>query len=97
MPLAQGAQAGLDARSAIGLAALLVDAQDLLFKLLVFLPSPSRMYLALAPIVVTAGRDGKGPTEQRDGMVDFQGVDPLVALLGGSERMPKVFFKISRC
>jgi hypothetical protein len=30
-------------------------------------------------------------------MLGFQGVDPLEALLGGSERIPKVFFKTSRC
>src|SRR5205823_2039457 len=44
-----------------------------------------------------AERDLQCLTERGDRMLVFHRVDPLVAFLMGSEIMPKVFFKMSRC
>ena len=97
MPLTQSAQAGLDAWAAIGLPTVFVNASDLLLEPQVFLHSGGGLTLPSLPIVIAAGRDGKALTEQGNGMRGLQGVDPLEPLLGGSEMMPKVFFKMSRC
>jgi hypothetical protein len=97
VPPAQLAQAGLDARTAISLPALLVDATDLPGQLLIFLLAFGRLALPRAPLIIAAPGCIKSLAEQRDGMLGFQGVDPLEALLGTSERMPNVFFKMSRC
>ena len=86
-----------DPRRAIGLAALLMDLANLLLEVLVFLGTAARVLLAFVPVVIATGRNFKHPAESSDGMFSFQGVDPLVALLCGSERIPKVFFKMSRC
>src|SRR5437899_7542727 len=56
-----------------------------------------RRNFSLFPIVIAAGRDLQGLAHGRDGMLGFHCVDPLVTLLGGSEMIPKVFFKMSRC
>src|SRR6266699_1594794 len=97
MALAVGAQRNLDARSAIGLAALLVNAPDLLLQALI-LPGPlAGVLLPPAPVVVAAGPDLKSLAQSGDGMLSFQRIDPLESFFGGSEMMPKVFFKMSRC
>lgn len=97
MPLAQSTQAGLDARAAIGLPTIIVNAPDLLFEPKIFLDSPWRLALTPVPIVISAGRDFERLTEHGNRMSSFQGVDPFEALFGGSEMIPKVFFKMSRC
>ena len=95
--LALLAQFHLHPRSTVGFPALLVNARDLRFESLVLLVALAGLLLAPAPFIVPAGGDLKGFAQLADGMLRFQGVDPLVALFGGSERMPKVFFKMSRC
>ena len=97
MTLATRTQLHLDSRSAVGFAAVVMDGCDLLFKLLVLLAALAGLALAPIPIVITAERDLKALAQKPNGMLGFHRADPLVALLGGSERMPKVFFKISRC
>jgi hypothetical protein len=86
-----------DARAAIGFAALEVDGFNLLSQSLVFLSSFTGFELPFLPVVIAAERDLQDLAEHRHRMMGFHRVDPLVALTGGSERMPKVFFKISRC
>src|SRR5204863_5704116 len=88
----------LDARTAIALFTLLVvDGADLHTQTLV-LPLPrTRLGLSPSPIIIATGRDLKTVAEMANGMFGFHRVNPAVPLLGGSERMPKVFFKISRC
>ena len=88
---------GADARRAIGLTAVVMNFEHLLFKLLVLLSPSARRRLPLAPVVITAGRNLKGLAHGTDAMVLAHSLDPLVALGGGSEMMPKVFFRISRC
>src|SRR5436189_4495112 len=53
--------------------------------------------LALGPIVVPAARHSEGFTKDLDRVLVFHFINPLVTLFGGSERMPKVFFRMSRC
>ena len=96
MTATQRAQAGLDARSAVGLSTVLVELTDLNFELSIFQEAPSRSAWSSHPVVIATGGDFKGLAKQPDGMLAFQGLDPLEALLGGSERIPKVFFKTSR-
>ena len=87
----------LDSRGAIGLPAFFVNVHNARFELLVLLLALAGLLLAPPPVVVAAGRNLKGLAQMLDGMFGFQGVDPLVALFGGSEMIPKVFFKMSRC
>jgi hypothetical protein len=97
MALTASPQNGLNARSTIGLAALPMNAPDLPFEALILLRAWARGILSLPPIIVAAGGDFKRLTKRGDGMFAFQCGNPLEALFGGSERMPKVFFKMSRC
>jgi hypothetical protein len=97
MPLATRSQARLDPRGTVGATAILVDVADLGFELLVLLLALARVGLPSAPSVIPARGNPKGLTQLPDGMRAFQGVDPLVALFGPSERIPNVFFKMSRC
>ncbi len=90
-------QLRLDARHPVSLAAGLMNLRDLRLQTLVF-PSPgSGLLLAVAPVVKAAGGDLERLAQPADGMVHFHRLNALVALLGGSERIPKVFFRISRC
>jgi hypothetical protein len=70
---------------------------DLLYEPLIVLRARAGLGLALTPVVIAALGDGQRLAQRQDRMVGLQRVDPLVALLGGCERMPKVFFKMSRC
>ena len=97
VPPAECAQASLDAWNTVSGPALLVEVADVHFELLILLLPCSGLALALLPVVIAAFGDFKSLAEQRDGMLIFHGFDPLEALLGGSERMPKVFFRMSRC
>jgi len=49
------------------------------------------------PSVVADAGDSEGRAERREGVVGLYRADPFVALWGGSERMPSVFFRMSRC
>ena len=91
------AQGFLNAGAAVGLAALLMNLDDLLGQTFVFLGARAGPGLAVGPIVIAAGGNFEGFAERANGMFGFHRVNPLKALDGGSERMPKVFFKISRC
>ena len=51
----------------------------------------------LQPVVVAAGGDFEIGTKQKQGVISFHRMDPFVAFGDGSERMPNVFFKMSRC
>ena len=90
-------QRRLDARSTVRLAALLVNLADLLLQALIFQGSWPRLILPVAPCIIAAFRNSKRVAEHAHAVVRFQRVDPCEALLGDSERMPKVFFRMSRC
>src|SRR5271169_6550844 len=91
------AQLLLNARAAVGFAALQVDLGDLGHQLGSLLSSRAGFALAAKPVVIATGRDFQGFTQRANRVVGFHRVNPLIPLVGGSERMPKVFFKISRC
>lgn len=93
MPLARSSQASLDARGTINAAALLMETVDFPLELLVLPLALPGLSLALAPVVIPAGRNLKGIAQLPDGMLGFQCVDPPVALFGLSERVAKVFLK----
>src|SRR5208283_3913747 len=80
-----------------GLAALLMNLDDLLGPTLIFLGARAGLGLAVGPVVIAAGGDFQGFAQRANGMLGFHRVNPLKTLDGGSERMPKVFFKMSRC
>ena len=87
----------LNAWAAIGLATVLVDLDNLLNEPGIFLGARAGLGLAVGPVVITAGGNFLGFTERTDRMLGFHRVDPLKPMVGGPERMPKVFFKMSRC
>jgi len=86
-----------DAGAAIGFAAGLMDLDNLLGQTRIFLGAQAGLGLAVAPVVIAAGGHFQGFAERANGMVGFHRVNPLEPLVGGSERMPKVFFRMSRC
>src|ERR1017187_2038320 len=63
----------------------------------IFAGARTGLGLAVDPVVIAAGRDFQGFAEPANGMLGFHRFNPLKPLDGGSERMPKVFFKMSRC
>src|ERR1035441_1541925 len=90
-------QCRLHAGTAVGLAALLVDLDNQQSQARIFLGARAGLGLAVDPVVIAAGGNFQGFAERTNGMLGFHRVNPLKTLDGGSERMPKVFFKISRC
>src|SRR3974390_3238631 len=97
MSVAGLAQDHLNAGAAVGLAAGLMDLDNLLDQARILLRPWAGLCLPAGPVVIATGRHFQGLTERANGMIGFHRVDPLKPLVGGSERMPKVFFKISRC
>src|ERR1039457_1982693 len=97
MSVAGLSQDHLNARAAVGLAAVPMDLDNLLEQACIFLGSWAGLGLAVEPVVIPAGGDFQGLAERANGMVGFHRVNPFKTLVGGSERMAKVFFKISRC
>src|ERR1039457_6114328 len=97
MRAARFAQFLLNAWAAVSLAAVLVDLDNQLDKARIFLGARAGLRLAVGPVVITTGGNFQGFAERANRMFGFHRVNPLKALLGGSERMPKVFFKMSRC
>src|SRR5436190_16300367 len=91
------AQLHHDAWAAVGLAAVRMDGFDLLGQRLVLeRPRPGGSE-PTAPIVIAAGRGIERGAEHRNGVLFSHRLDPFVALGSGSERMPNVFFNMSRC
>src|ERR1039458_2383180 len=90
------AQRFLNAGAAVGLAALLMTLADLLGQAPIFQGARAGLGWVVGPVVIAAGGDFQGFAERADGVLGFHRVNPLKTLDGGSERMPKVFFKISR-
>lgn len=84
-------------RAAVGLAAALMDQLYLPGQLLILRGARAGRSAPLLPVIIAAGRDAEDLAQQADGMFIFHRIDPLVALGGGSERMPSVFFRMSRC
>src|SRR5208283_4657860 len=97
MNVASLAQRLLNTGAAVGLAALLMNLDNLLGQALIFLGARAGLGLAVGPVVIAAGGHFQGFAERANGVLGFHRVNPLKALDGGSERMPKVFFKMSRC
>ena len=86
-----------DARAALGLAAVRMNGPNLLGQLLVLEGSRPRCFAPSKPSVITALGHLEVRAKQVDGMVAFHRLNPGVTLGDGSERMPNVFFRISRC
>src|SRR5450432_1297497 len=97
MSAASFAQYFLNAWAAVSVATVLMDLDNLLDQLGIFLGARAGLCLAVGPVVIAAGRNFQSFTQRANGMFGFHRVDPLKPLVGGSERMPKVFFKMSRC
>ena len=91
------AQLFLDARAAIGLAALGMNLVDLLGQRLIFHGARAGTGTPPLPVVIAAGGNFQVQAERQDGMIVFHRVDPFIAFGDGSERMPNVFFKMSHC
>src|SRR5712692_9689406 len=90
-------QSLLNAWAAVSLAASQVDLGDLGPQQHILLGSGTGLPGPADPVVIATGGDFKGLAHRTNGMLGFHRVDPLKALVGVSERMPKVFFKMSRC
>ena len=97
MALAGLAQLGAHARAAIGVTAFLANDLDLLTQDLILPGARAWLTPAFQPIVIAAFGNAHDLAEQRDGMLGFHRVDPLISLGRGGETMPRVFFRISRC
>src|SRR5271167_1810713 len=66
-------------------------------QLLVLAGAHTGSGLPLQPGIIGAGRNLQRPAQGSDRVLGFHELNALVSLLGESERMPKVFFKMSRC
>ena len=97
VPMTALSQRHLDTRRPIGLPAVLVDLGNLQFKGLVLLEPLTSALLPPLPVVVAAGRDFQRLAQSPNRVLSFHGVDALEPFWGVSERMPNVFFKMSRC
>src|ERR1035438_5081837 len=90
-------QRHLNAGAAVGLTALLVNPDNQKGQARIFLGARAGLGLAVNPAVIAAGGDFQSLAQRANGMLGFHRVNPLKTLDGGSDRMPKVFFKMSRC
>src|SRR3954464_4693868 len=95
--LAASAQNRLDARNSISLPTLLMDLADLLFEPLILLSARPRLCLQFLPVIKSTGGNTKCLAQGPNGMLASHDINPFIPLFWGSERMPNVFFKISRC
>jgi len=93
--VAASLQGAREPRPPIGAAALLKSALQLLGKPGILALAAARS--ALPPAVITAARDSQQRAQHRDAMRTCQLLDLAVAGRHGIERMPKDFFRISRC
>src|SRR5271168_1245707 len=87
----------LDTRTAIGLPAASKNGGDLSGELLVRHRARSGVVTALLPVVKAAGGNLEELAQGQDGVIGFHRMDPCIAFGDGSERMPNVFFNMSRC
>lgn len=97
VPAPLGAQRSDDSGTAVGPAAALMHAGDLAGQIAILPGTRPRRGLALGPVIVAADRDLEHLAKLFDGMVVLHGRNPDEAVGGGSERMPKVFSRMSRC
>src|ERR1043166_2136219 len=97
VPLALFAQFHADARATVGASALCMNGLDLLAQRPLLCGTRPRTAATLVPVVVATGGNVQVQAQRTDGVMVFHRVDPLVAFSDGSERMPKVFFRMSRC
>ena len=81
----------------VSLAAFGVDGRDLLNQCLILQRTGPWTLTSPIPVIEPAGRNLEVGAKRRDGMVGSHRVNPLVAFPDGSERMPNVFFRMSRC
>ena len=86
-----------DSGRTVGLAAFGVDGRDLLNQCLILQRTGPWTLTSPIPVIEPAGRNLEVGAKRRDGMVGPHRVNPLVAFPDGSERMPNVFFRMSRC
>src|ERR1035438_4278429 len=71
MSVAGLSQDHLNARAAVGLAAVPMDLDNLLEQACIFLGSWAGLGLAVEPVVIAAGGDFQGLAERANGMVGF--------------------------
>src|ERR1039458_9996975 len=90
-------QRHLNAGAAVGLTALLVNPDNQKGQARIFLGARAGLGLAVNPAVIAAGGDFPSLAPLGNGMLSFHRLNPLKTLDGGSDRMPKVFFKMSPC
>ena len=93
-PLAQFPDA---ARAAVGLPAVGMDRGNLPGERPVRHRARAGTSPPLSPAEAAAGGDGQVIAERQDGVIVFHRVHPGVTFSAGSERMPNVFFRMSRC
>ena len=93
--VAAGAQGACEPGPPVGAAALLKGVLQLLGELGILALAAARS--APPPAVITAARDAQQRAQHRDAMRGGQLLDLAVAGRHGIERMPKDFFRISRC
>ena len=86
-----------DSGRTVGLAAFGVDGRDLLNQCLILERTGPWALTSPIPVIEPAGRNLEVAAKHRDGMVGSHRVNPFVAFPDGSERMPNVFFRMSRC
>src|ERR1017187_1543506 len=97
MRVTGSAQLHLNAGAAVSLTTVLMEADDSHQELRILQGPGAWLGLAVAPVIIATGGDLQGLTQRANGMLGFHRVNPLIPLVGASERMPKVFFRISRC
>ena len=74
-----------------------MDQGDLLNQGLILLEANPGSLATAIPVVESAGRDLEVVTKHGDGMIEPHRVNPFESFGEGSERIPNVFFKMSRC
>ena len=97
VPAALRAQAGRDARAAVSAATLVEDACDVVVDAGVLLGAVAGMVAAIPPCVVAGSRDIERLAKSLYGMIRDHRVDGLAEVVLGSGRIPKAFFRMSRC
>lgn len=97
VPAAVGAESRDDPGTALGLAAAEVEIGDLLGQVAILPGTRSGDDFAFSPVIVSTDRDFEHLAKSFDWIIEFHSRNPEEAFGVGSERIPKVFFKMSRC